>query len=493
MREFAAFPTTQAELRACVFEAIDEQHVKAGGGGMGVGQSERFMQLQSTQEGRLTTHLVLEFLEWAGLDYSRKVYAAEAAAEESYEGRAALGDMLGLNDAGDMPLLLAALSAVGSDQPPPDAPGEAAPADNHVQPLELEDAGEEDELDVDAALAEVQQPGVSVDSAPPASRLSSNKQVSTPLEGAARVVDEWESACARNSRWMSQQRQCRQWSDAGGTAHGPLREVGSVGGIAELCVTVVKPGEFVTRAAARDGGTGTAARLTPSYKGARSRQTTCNRREGRSRRTRTLLPSQCLRTRGKSRTYPIRRDRRRWVVCACVWGGVRRRRQPEALAPLPALKPKLAPLGSSGALPPLRGSGLTLTPLDAAPAELPKKAPVPLEDDALHGSTEDMNRSLELGRSADLSEHYSGDFSGEVEELIEEESIEEVEFEAPEMKDHGASYDDTYDDEQPTNTSSAGRNISMDLMASGLSASDRSGELDLDDSADLIENAEAQG
>ena len=172
-----AVATTQAELRACVFEAIDEEDVKAGGGGMGVGQSERFMQLQSTQEGRLTTHLVLEFLEWAGLDYSRKVYAAEAAAEKSYEGRAALGDMLGLNDAGDMPLLLAALSAVGSDQPPPDASGEAAPADDDVQPLELEDAGEEDELDVDAALAEVQQPGVSADSPPPVSRLSSNKQV----------------------------------------------------------------------------------------------------------------------------------------------------------------------------------------------------------------------------------------------------------------------------------------------------------------------------
>ena len=178
-----------------------------------------------------------------------------------------------------------------------------------------------------------------------------------------------------------------------------------------------------------------------------------------------------------------------WVVV-----GGRRRRQPDVLAPLPALKPKLAPLGSSGALPPLRGGGATLAPLDSAPAEPPKKAPaLSLEDDALNGSTEDMNRSLELGRSADLSEHYSGDFSGEVEELIEEESVEEVEFEAPEMKDHGVSYDDTYDDEQPTNTSSAGRNISMDLMASGLSASDRSGELDLDDSADLIENAEIQG
>lgn len=32
--------------------------------------------------------------------------------------------------------------------------------------------------------------------------------------------------------------------------------------------------------------------------------------------------------------------------------------------------------------------------------------------------------------------------------------------------------------------------MSMDMMASGLSASDRSGELDLEDSADLIESAE---
>jgi hypothetical protein len=68
----------QAELRACVFEAIDEQEVKGGGGGIGSGQSEKFLQLQATHEGRLTTHLVLEFLDWAGLDYSRKVYGAEA-------------------------------------------------------------------------------------------------------------------------------------------------------------------------------------------------------------------------------------------------------------------------------------------------------------------------------------------------------------------------------------------------------------------------------
>ena len=40
-------------------------------------------------------------------------------------------------------------------------------------------------------------------------------------------------------------------------------------------------------------------------------------------------------------------------------------------------------------------------------------------------------------------------------------------------------------------THAGGRNnVSMDMMASGLSASDRSGELDLEDSTDLIESAE---
>ena len=62
--------------------------------------------------------------------------------------------------------------------------------------------------------------------------------------------------------------------------------------------------------------------------------------------------------------------------------------------------------------------------------------------------------------------------------------------EAGAAKDGGVSYDDTYDDEPAINTSGGGRNLSMDLMASGLSASDRSGELDLDDSSDLIESAE---
>jgi hypothetical protein len=62
----------RAELRASVFEAIDEQG-SATNTGLASQRTEKLQKLQESESGLMVTHLVHEFLEWCGLDYTLKV------------------------------------------------------------------------------------------------------------------------------------------------------------------------------------------------------------------------------------------------------------------------------------------------------------------------------------------------------------------------------------------------------------------------------------
>eukprot|EP00854_Cymbomonas_tetramitiformis_P014813 gene14813-17507_t len=135
--------------------------------------------------------------------------------------------------------------------------------------------------------------------------------------------------------------------------------------------------------------------------------------------------------------------------------------------------------GPLGALPSLRGGGLGVK----SPAGSEKSLELNRSGDLGLSRSGDLGRSLELGRSADFSDHYSAEF--DVEEVIEEDGLEVA---PPDDMQSEDSY--VFADENPAGASSMGGKMSMDMLASGLSASDRSGELDLDEDADLIESAE---
>ena len=62
--------------------------------------------------GDLLASLVTEYLEWAGLDYSRRVFSAEAGEEDAFPGRDALADQLGVSP-GEGPILAAVLDGFG--------------------------------------------------------------------------------------------------------------------------------------------------------------------------------------------------------------------------------------------------------------------------------------------------------------------------------------------------------------------------------------------
>lgn len=62
--------------------------------------------------GDLLASLVMEYLEWAGLDYSRRVFSAEAGEEDAFPGRDALADQLGVSP-GEGPILAAVLGGFG--------------------------------------------------------------------------------------------------------------------------------------------------------------------------------------------------------------------------------------------------------------------------------------------------------------------------------------------------------------------------------------------
>ena len=78
----------KAELRAHVFEAVQQQ------GDL----PESGRPFREIPQGKLLVGLVTEYLEWAGLDYARRVFVAEAGEEEAYSGRADLAGELGIDD-----------------------------------------------------------------------------------------------------------------------------------------------------------------------------------------------------------------------------------------------------------------------------------------------------------------------------------------------------------------------------------------------------------
>ena len=62
----------KAELRAHVFEAVQQQ-----GGDL----PEKGRPFRDLPQGKLLAGLVLEYLEWAGMDYAKRVFAAESGEE----------------------------------------------------------------------------------------------------------------------------------------------------------------------------------------------------------------------------------------------------------------------------------------------------------------------------------------------------------------------------------------------------------------------------
>mmetsp|Transcript_8902 Transcript_8902/g.25645 ORF Transcript_8902/g.25645 Transcript_8902/m.25645 type:complete len:404 (-) Transcript_8902:428-1639(-) len=92
----------RAELRASVFRAIEDEE--------GVGtlskraDNPRLKKLMSMPNGLLVIGLVREFMTWAGLSFSVKVFDPEVAITEKVD-RAALKDRLGLHGGDDLPLI----------------------------------------------------------------------------------------------------------------------------------------------------------------------------------------------------------------------------------------------------------------------------------------------------------------------------------------------------------------------------------------------------
>mmetsp|Transcript_14461 Transcript_14461/g.27789 ORF Transcript_14461/g.27789 Transcript_14461/m.27789 type:complete len:380 (-) Transcript_14461:42-1181(-) len=342
----------RAELRANVFEALDEQGIKQGNG-LASQQTTKFQKLQASEDGRRVTHLVQEFLEWAGLEYTLKVFTAEAAGgEEVYPGRKGLENALGYSGADETPLLQAVME------------------------------GQVQVADLPSPLPQAR-PGAAARLRAQAASPSSSEESPSP--------DIFARARRRSQPPPREEPEPQEMPSTKSSNPSPNNSMDSIGSAALKLDAL------------------------PGLKG------------------------------GKL-------------------GG-------------------LEPLGPAGGqLPSLRLGALA--PLDGPKTSL--KSPSEKSDTSVLNRSQDLNRSLELGASVDFSDQgYSGEFDRDIEEVIEEE---ELELDLPE--DDARSEDSYTYEEQPSSQSIAGRNVSMDMMASGLSASDRSGELDLEDSADLIESAE---
>ncbi|GBF93923.1 hypothetical protein Rsub_06172 [Raphidocelis subcapitata] len=104
----------KAELRANIFLAVDEQDRRQSDKGIAArGDSRKRDALSSTREGLLLLDLVQEFLAWADLRFTAKVFEAEASCEGAPPQRQRLAEELGLSgadDGGEAPLLLRVLA-----------------------------------------------------------------------------------------------------------------------------------------------------------------------------------------------------------------------------------------------------------------------------------------------------------------------------------------------------------------------------------------------
>ncbi|KAL6754534.1 hypothetical protein V8C86DRAFT_2700373 [Haematococcus lacustris] len=109
----------KAELRAHVFLAIDEQEKSNGNAGLTEKTDNPQRQsLTSSPEGLQLMSLVREFLEWAGLEFTLKVYEPEIGPMPTFKSRSELGRQLGMTDVPlDAPLLMALLHRVQGSPP----------------------------------------------------------------------------------------------------------------------------------------------------------------------------------------------------------------------------------------------------------------------------------------------------------------------------------------------------------------------------------------
>ncbi|KAK9835015.1 hypothetical protein WJX81_004695 [Elliptochloris bilobata] len=102
----------RAELRACVFAALDEQEVSVNGCGLAqrVFNPKR-AELMATDEGALLAALIKDFLVTTRLAFTLKVYEPEVRLGDDDISREQLAGILGLDAGGGEPLLLAVLQA----------------------------------------------------------------------------------------------------------------------------------------------------------------------------------------------------------------------------------------------------------------------------------------------------------------------------------------------------------------------------------------------
>mmetsp|Transcript_39435 Transcript_39435/g.66228 ORF Transcript_39435/g.66228 Transcript_39435/m.66228 type:complete len:428 (+) Transcript_39435:138-1421(+) len=394
----------RAELRASVFEAIDEQG-SATNTGLASQRTEKLQKLQESEGGLMVTHLVHEFLEWCGLDYTLKVYTPEAGTG-IFPKRSELETTLDLGTrSSGKPLLVEILeqfrSGAGGARPEVQTP--------------------------DAASGGARQGGA-VSSLRAAS--ASSDRSPSPDESPSPDI----FARARRSAGNSSDK----------------------------------------------GGEGKVERVPERRKSPRA-----------SPRTSPRDTSESEEHRRKSKS-PVASPTTSGDLDAILTS----KELPSALSN----RPTLAPLGG-GSLPPLRvssGPSPLTSPSDRFGHP---KSPSERSDASglgLNRST-DFNRSLELGRSADFSDHYSADFDDgrDIDEELESELSVAEEIASADMSDD--SFHDSFNGNPSFHSdggaSSAGRRagMSMDMMASGLSASDRSGDLDLLDldEADHIESAQS--
>ncbi|KAF5841727.1 hypothetical protein DUNSADRAFT_11507 [Dunaliella salina] len=102
----------KAELRAQVFLAIEEEETSSGFEGLAAKtRNPQRDSLLSSEEGTLLVALVREFLEWAGLEFTAKVFEPEMGPAAQYHGRMGLSKQLGMSGdvASQAPLLLKVL------------------------------------------------------------------------------------------------------------------------------------------------------------------------------------------------------------------------------------------------------------------------------------------------------------------------------------------------------------------------------------------------
>jgi len=96
----------RAELRASVFQAIEEEE---GGGAIAKQSSNaRLKKLLSSEHGAIMVGLVREFMTWAGLSFSLKVFDPEVSLAEK-PSRSSLQQQLGLAQSEELPLIGALL------------------------------------------------------------------------------------------------------------------------------------------------------------------------------------------------------------------------------------------------------------------------------------------------------------------------------------------------------------------------------------------------